>query len=168
VNEAAVAELYRANIRTARAFAVAITGDPTSAEDLVQDAFLRCVRRLSSLRDPDSFRTYLLRAVANAANSYHKRRQLERRHLARLAATAGADDGTGGRSDLAHREPLLAALRTLPVRQRTAVAARFLLDWSEAQTAEAMDCPIGTVKSLTSRGISALRDRLAKENAAHG
>jgi DNA-directed RNA polymerase specialized sigma24 family protein len=115
VNEAAVAELYRANIRTARAFAVAITGDPTSAEDLVQDAFIRC-----------------------------------------------------GRSDLAHREPLLTALRTLPVRQRTAVAARFLLDWSEAQTAEAMDCPIGTVKSLTSRGISALHDRLAKENAAHG
>ena len=167
MNEAVVAELYRANIQAARAFAVAITGDPSTAEDLVQDAFVRCARRLATLRDRDSFRTYLLRAVANAANSYYRRRQIERRSLVRLAATASAEDGAEAPSELAQREPLLAALRTLPVRQRTAVAARFLLDWSEAQTAEAMNCRVGTVKSLTSRGIAALRVQLAKENSPH-
>jgi RNA polymerase sigma factor (sigma-70 family) len=168
VDEAVVAELYRANVQAARAFAVAITGDPATAEDLVQDAFVRCVRRLSTLRDRDSFRTYLLRAVANAANSYFKRRRVERGYLAHLAALAGVDEGTAGGSDLTQREPLLAALRTLPVRQRTAVAARFLLDRSEAQTAELMNCRIGTVKSLTSRGLAALRAHFdAKENSPH-
>jgi RNA polymerase sigma factor (sigma-70 family) len=149
-----IARLYRQHAGAARAMAVAITGDPAVADDLVHDAFLRCASRLGSLRDPETFRAYLLRAVIHGAASHFRRRGAERRSLERMAArpapaVATTDQGLAG--------DLLTALQSLPVRQRTAVAARFLLDWSEAETAAAMGCRVGTVKSLTSRGLAGLR-----------
>jgi DNA-directed RNA polymerase specialized sigma24 family protein len=51
-----IAQLYRQHAGAARAMAVAITGDPALADDLVHDAFLRCVSRLGSLRDQEKFR----------------------------------------------------------------------------------------------------------------
>jgi DNA-directed RNA polymerase specialized sigma24 family protein len=56
---------------------------------------------------------------------------------------------------------LLAALWTLPPRARAAVVLRFLEDLSETETASALGCSVGTVKSLTSRGVSRLREALA-------
>jgi len=150
-----VAALYRANVRAARAFAVALTGDPDLAEDVVHDTFIRCASRRHALRDPAAFQTYLLRAVIHTVNSHHRRRRLERRHLARLAGEppriGSPEPGTDD------RDALLAALRSLPVGQRTAVAARYLLDWSEAQIADALGCRVGTVKSQISRGLTRLR-----------
>jgi RNA polymerase sigma factor (sigma-70 family) len=160
-----IAQLYRQHAGAARAIAVAITGDPAVADDLVHDAFLRCVSRLGSLRDPEKFRAYLLRAVIHAAASHFRRRGAERRSLERMASRPGppasaTDQGLAG--------DLLTALQSLPIRQRTAVAARFLLDWSQAQTAAAMGCRVGTVKSLTSRGLAGLRSSFPdREGVGH-
>ena len=51
-------------------------------------------------------------------------------------------------------DQLLAALQQLGPRQRTAIVLRFYDDLSEAQTAEAMGCAVGTVKSQVSAGLS--------------
>jgi RNA polymerase sigma factor (sigma-70 family) len=58
------------------------------------------------------------------------------------------------------RDGLRRALLDLPVRQRTAVVLRHYLDLSEAEVAVTMGCPVGTVKSLNARALSALRTRL--------
>jgi RNA polymerase sigma factor (sigma-70 family) len=50
-----------------------------------------------------------------------------------------------------------AVLQALPERQRTAIVLRFYEDLSEVATAEVMGCPVGTVKSLVSRGLERLR-----------
>jgi len=158
VTDDEVATLYRAHVQAARAFAVALTGDPALAEDVVQDAFIRCAARRSVLREPAAFGSYLLRAVLNAVRSHHRRRAAERRSLRRVASQAGGTGTAAGEPDLGERDELLTALQALSPRQRTAVVARYLLDWSEAQTAEAMGCRVGTVKGLTSRGLDRLRE----------
>ena len=63
----------------------------------------------------------------------------------------GADDG------LADRLALRDALSRLGPRQRAVVVLRFWLDMSEAATAQALNCLVGTVKSQTSRALATLR-----------
>lgn len=67
------------------------------------------------------------------------------------------DPGADSAVAVAERDALRRALLALPVRQRTALVLRHYADLSEADTAAAMDCAVGTVKSLTSRGLVALR-----------
>jgi RNA polymerase sigma-70 factor (ECF subfamily) len=56
---------------------------------------------------------------------------------------------------------LVAAVRSLPRRQRDVVIARCLLDMSEVDTAGALGIPVGTVKSRLSRGLARLKEQLA-------
>ena len=65
------------------------------------------------------------------------------------------------------RERVLAAIRVLPVGQRAVLVLRFLDDLSVAETAAALDCTQGPVKSQTSRALDRIRDVLdqQKENA---
>jgi RNA polymerase sigma factor (sigma-70 family) len=58
---------------------------------------------------------------------------------------------------------MLAALRTLPPRQRAIVVLRYLQDLSEADTAKALDISIGAVKSGASRGLARLRQTTLEE-----
>ena len=59
------------------------------------------------------------------------------------------------------RAELMAALSTLRDEDREVLGARFLLDLSEAETAETLGVPRGTVKSRTSRALGRLRESLA-------
>ena len=56
-------------------------------------------------------------------------------------------------------------MQSLPRQQRAAVVLRYYEDLTEAQTAEVLGCSIGTVKSHTSRAISALRSRMSEATA---
>ena len=155
MDEERIAELYRAYAGVGQAVALSLCGDPAGAEDVFHDAFVNCAVGIGRLRDPERFRQYLLRAVIRTAISRQRRTASETRALQRYKSSEAP------RTDLAAASPISKdvadALISLPVRQRAAVAARFLLDWSESQTADAMGCRIGTVKSLTSRGLAQLR-----------
>lgn len=74
---------------------------------------------------------------------------------------AAAGRGWSAESDVSTaRHDLAVALRSLPRRQRDAVVLRHLLGFSEQETATAMGCSVGTVKSSTSRALGALRRAL--------
>jgi len=60
----------------------------------------------------------------------------------------------------ADAEALLAALDQLPERDRLVIAYRFLLEMTEAETAETLGVPPGTVRSRLSRGLARLRSQL--------
>ena len=72
----------------------------------------------------------------------------------------GADDHA---DQVTQQSALWSALLDLPVRQRAAIVLRYYEDLTEAQTAEVMDCALGTVKSQVSAGIAKLRDRLGED-----
>jgi len=135
------------------------------AADAVQDGFLKAYAALSRFRDGAPFRPWLLRIVANEARN--RRRSADRRTGLALRASglAGTDSVAASPESefLAGeaREQLRAAFDRLRDEDREVIGARYFLDLSEAETAEALALPTGTVKSRTSRALGRLRDALA-------
>lgn len=144
----------------------AIAGN--EAEDAVQEAMIKAFRHLDRFRPGSPFRPWLLAIVANEARnrrrSGSRRGALELRvrdHVSATTASIGsAEDGAVNRAE---QEQLLAAVAGLPDRDREIVALRFFAGLSEAETAEALLCPAGTVKSRTSRALAKLRASMTEE-----
>ena len=131
---------YRPMVRLAQA----LVDTSESAEEIVQDAFVKVYGRWNRLNQPAG---YLHIAVVNGARSELRKREVRRRVglLARPAAPPG------------ERDYLIDALDRLSPRQRTALVLRFFAQMSERETADAMGVRPGTVKSLVSRGLAELR-----------
>jgi RNA polymerase sigma-70 factor (sigma-E family) len=150
--EAFVADSSRGLIRTA----YLLCGDRGHAEDLVQVALLRTARRWSrARRQPEA---YARRVVVNLAKD--RWRGLARRPIE--VATA-ADLPTPDSDGLLDRDRLLRAIRLLPAGQRAVLVLRYFDDLSVVETAAALGCAEGTVKSQTSRALRSLRDAIDHE-----
>jgi RNA polymerase sigma-70 factor (sigma-E family) len=138
-----------------------ITWDLAEAEDLVQECFLRVARRWPRVRKMDHPTAYARTVLVHLALDAGKHRTRRRAELAEAAAVAldQHQDDAAVRV-LGHVEALAdmtQALAELPPRQRVALVLRYFEDLSEADTAEAMGCSVGTVKSTTSRALERLR-----------
>lgn len=157
-----LADLYRENRASLIRMARLLVDTPEAAEDAVHDAFLGTARNLGSLRDPDAALGYIRRAVVNRSRSQLRRRRTAREHLrvAEPDVAPPADDAVLLAEE--HRE-VLAALDTLPPRQREVLVLRYWSDLSEAQIAEALGISRGTVKSQASRAIAALAARMEQD-----
>jgi RNA polymerase sigma-70 factor (ECF subfamily) len=137
----------------------------TDADDAVQEAFLKAYAALSRFRDGAPFKPWLLRIVANEARN--RRRSAGRRtglaqRATEVAGPAVEPSPEHGYLALEQREALFAAVNRLRDEDREVIGARFLLELSEAETAEALGIPRGTVKSRTSRALARLREVLAE------
>jgi RNA polymerase sigma-70 factor (sigma-E family) len=148
---------YRSELNSLLGLAYAVSGDRSAAEDIVAEAVVRVWARWRRA-EIDDLAAYLRRAVVNEVIGRGRRRARWERRRALLAVTAL--DGGGNPAD--DRHVLWEALRTLPLDQRGAIALRYLTDLSEAQTADALGVPIGTVKSRVSRGLAQLRVNLSE------
>ena len=132
-------------------------GHRAEAEDLLQGAYERAYRhwgRISRRTDPER---YVRQILVNA--SVDRWRRLRRRPEAPLVVT-GADPAATAdtASAVADRDLLLRGLAALPPRQRAVLVLRYYEDLSEAQTATALGCSVGTVKSQAARGLARLRE----------
>ena len=154
--ESRLAEVYVRSAPAGFRLAYLLTGDRTLAEDLVQEAFVKLAGRFRDLRSEEAFPWYLRRTVVNLANSHFRRVRVERAYLAKERGNPERHVEIGGGAEM------WAILQDLPVRQRAAIALRYYEDLTEAQTAEVLRCPVGTVKSLVSRGIARLRADLSR------
>lgn len=148
-----VAEEYPALLRTAYLLA----GDVEAAKDLAQAALARtCAKGLEGTRI-DDLGAYLYRCMVNAQVSASRRRWRGEQPTATLPDRPKSDVEL---ERVPEREALRTALRSLPPRQRAALVLRYYADLSEAQTAAVLGCPPGTVKTLTARGLAAVRQRV--------
>lgn len=143
-------------------FGHVLTGDPREAEDLVQEALARSLRRWRWVRSGDAV-PYVRRAMVNT-HITRWRRWEARVRLGGLP-DSGADDPELCRSEDWDR--LRRALVQLPVRQRMVLVLRYYEDLPDARIAELMGCRPGTVRSQAARGLAALRPLLEPENI-HG
>lgn len=136
--------------RTARRLAA------REAEDLVQQTYLEGQRSFATLRDPNCVRAWLFRILRNVW--YH---QCQRTEAVGGAVTEGGSANledeilAGGFSDDVER-----ALRAMPEEFRTALLLVTVEELSYQEAAEAMDCPIGTVRSRVARARSVLAAEL--------
>jgi RNA polymerase sigma factor (sigma-70 family) len=129
-------------------------GDRFVAEELAQETIARVCRDWHRVRRMDAPGAWVHRVGINLANSHLRRRTAERNAGQRLAAQGHEQlDEPDTSTALALRQ----AIARLPRRQRTALVYRYFLDLSVREAAELMECPDGTVKTLTAKAISNLR-----------
>lgn len=145
-------DAYRALHLRALRWAAAITRDEDAAQDVVQDAFIHVFSRVRVLRDSGALEFYVRRAVVNAALSRARSDGRRRAREARAAADRPAPSDVDSE--------LWLRVTRLPRRQFAAIALRYWVDLTEADTARMMRCRPGTVKSLTSQALSTLRAEL--------
>ena len=149
-----------------------ITRSAADAEDAAQDAFVKAYYALHRFRQQESFRPWLLRIVSNEARN-RVRSARRREGLALRLAEGGSpwDTGPSPEAAAAQRETqdaLLGALAALREEDRLVIAYRYLLELSEAETAEILGARPGTVKSRLSRALGRLRGRLPAGLAPDG
>jgi RNA polymerase sigma-70 factor (sigma-E family) len=154
----AVTQLYAAHYSRLVRLAHLLVRHSGEAEEVVQDAFVAMHSKWRRLRDPDKALAYLRRSVVNGARSSQRRHNVADKHLSRqLPAVASVEDHALGTES---RAVVMAALDTLPTRQREVLVLRYYSDLSEADIAETLGISRGAVKSHASRGLSSLRTTL--------
>jgi RNA polymerase sigma-70 factor (sigma-E family) len=153
--------LYSAHYKGLVRLAAFLTSDRDTAEEVVQDAYVKVLGRWGGLRDLDKGEAYLRQTVVNLSRSRLRHRVVVEKHApAPMVDAASAEAGAMSRLE---RSAVVHALAELPRRQREAIVLRYYADLSEAQTAHAMGISAGAVKSHTSRGMAALRHLLEEE-----
>ena len=136
-----------------------LCGDVHEAEDVAAEVFARTLPRFERGTVVD-VGAYLRRAVVNEVRSRQRRLPLLLRERGRQ--TGDHRGGLGTAEQIAERDRALQLLSRLPSRQRTALVLRYWADLPDADAAEAMRCPVGTYRSLVSRGLAQLRVRERK------
>ncbi len=144
-------EFFALNVARIVRLAHLLTGNDAAAEDLAQDAFARVHPRFAELDNPAG---YLHIVTVNVCRQWHKRRFREERTIEKSGDVPVSEESA--------YEPVLDAIDALPYRQRAVVVLRYWLGLSEHQIAEALDCRPGTVRSLHSRALAALRKDLPR------
>lgn len=162
-DHAAYAQLVAEHQAVAFRAAYLVAGGASEAEDAAQEGFVKAFRALGRFRDGAPFRPWLLTIVTNEARN-RRRAEGRRAGLAlrvqaeqRDAAARSAEDEALQR--LA-RDDLLEAVSRLRPADREIVSYRYLLGLGEAETAAALGCARGTVKSRLSRALDRLRGEL--------
>jgi RNA polymerase sigma factor (sigma-70 family) len=163
----AYGSLVRAHQDIAFRVACLAGGSASEAEEAAQEGFVKAWRALPRFRAGAPFRPWLLAIVANEARN--RRRAAGRRAGLALRAAELAERDPGAPSPetqlltTMRRDALLAALGELDERDRSVLTCRYLLELSEEETAAALGCRRGTVKSRTSRALARLRERVGAE-----
>jgi RNA polymerase sigma-70 factor (ECF subfamily) len=139
-----------------------LLGAGEEADDVVQEAFVKAFRHLSRFRAGEPFGPWLLRIVANETKNLTRSRRRRAALALRLAGPdATSPDGPVDEVLAAERRAgLVAAVNALPDRERQVLVCRYFLDLSEAETAQVLACPLGSVKSRAWRGLNRLRGLL--------
>lgn len=167
----AFTEIVRRHKDRLWAVALRTTGNPEEASDALQDALISAYRRADSFRGDSAVTTWLHRIVVNASLDRLRRRSvrtwvpLPDESTGESPATLVddsrlADPRAAAETSETVRE-VRAALDTLPPDQRAAIVLVDLEGWSVEEAAQALDCPVGTVKSRCFRGRAKLAERLA-------
>lgn len=142
-------------------YAVMLTGDQHTAQDLVQETMVRCQlnwRRVARSDSPDGYvRKMLTNQFVDLRRGSWLRRVLLRAEPdpAQVVAADHADAS-------AERDRVWGMLSRLPRRQRAALVLRYYEDLPDGEIAEVLGCAVGTVRSSISRALSTLRAELVE------
>ena len=149
------AAFVRAHSRSLYGTAYLLTGSAHAAEELLQDTLAVLYPKWDRVAAADSPVAYVRRTLSYRFVSGKRRRS------ARDLATWDLPDAPAP-GDLAHaiteRSWLWQLLGTLSDRQRTALVLRYFHDLPDEEIAQHLDCRVGTVRSLISRGLAGLRE----------
>ncbi|MFG2059555.1 SigE family RNA polymerase sigma factor [Micromonospora sp. NPDC048930] len=144
-----------------RRTAFLICGDWHAADDAAQTTLTKLYLAWPRLSRRDEIDGYAWRVLVRSLTDEWRRPWRRREHPVDLVPDRAAADDPTARLD--RQRLVLDALAGLPGRQRAALVLRFWQDLSIEQTAAALGCSAGAVKSHTARGLQTLRGRLGDQ-----
>jgi RNA polymerase sigma factor (sigma-70 family) len=130
-----------------------ITGDRYEAEEIAQDAFLQVLERWDRVGRLDNPESYVFRTAMNVFRNRYRRAALAVRRSISLAPQASDDLAA-----VEDRDEVIRLLRPLPPRQRAAVVATSILDLSAEEAGRVLGMRSATVRALTSRARTRMKD----------
>lgn len=148
---------YRSLVR----LAALLLQDASAAEDVVRDAFVAVHDGRRRPRDRGKAVCYLRREVISRSRQAVRRRAVAGRTVPTF--TGGGPWAEPGAAALLEDSAFLAALRSLPGRQREAIVLRYYADLPEGETAASMGISKGAVRHYTALGIAALKPVLEQD-----
>jgi RNA polymerase sigma factor (sigma-70 family) len=153
---------YRREVLTLAALATSLVGDPQRGSELAQEAMLRVYRAWTKVSGLDRPGAWARRVTINLAIDAGRRRRREDRALMHLGP------GVEATTDSEIEDRFWAEVRSLPERQRVAVALRYVDDLSVEEIAAVMAISEGTVKSSLFAARRTLASRLNAEEVRDG
>lgn len=150
---AALPALYDEHYRSLVRLASFSVDDRETAEEVVQDAFVKLVAGNYDIEVGKEL-GYLRSMVLNGARSALRKRQVRRAHTPEAPGLVAAAEEAGVAST--EHDAMIAALRALPEKQASVLVLRYYLDLSEAEIAQTLDIARGSVKSHAHRGLKRL------------
>jgi len=150
-------DFYRSTSRRLLRYAYGMVGDGATAQDIVQEAYIRAWRRWSTISRYDHPESWVRLVVSRLATDWWRRVAVRRR----FEATGRPPEPVPAPSDLTLL--LTGALRELPIRHRQVFCLHHLLDLPVAEIARDMGVAEGTVKSWLSRARAALAASLGDQ-----
>jgi RNA polymerase sigma factor (sigma-70 family) len=159
-DSAAFARIVRAHHDDMARICYVICGDQDLAQDAAQAAWPICWRKLSSLREPERLRAWLLTVAANEA-----RRLVRLQHRDRVVEIDVADVGSDRGDPDARPEltDLVVAVRRLSAEDRTLLALRYVAGFDATEIGRAMAMSSSGVRSRLARLVARLRRELGDE-----
>jgi RNA polymerase sigma-70 factor (sigma-E family) len=149
-----------------RRTAYLMSGDWHRAEDVAQDALIKVYGAWRRVEQRDGLLPYARRTTIRLLIDESRRPwRRERPTAAHVAESLVRGDGSARFDD---RDEMVRALSELPAGRRACVVLRYYHDLSVAETAEALGCSEGTVKSQTSHALQSLRALLGDEALVKG
>lgn len=154
-------EFADSRLRALLRYALMLTGDPHTAQDLVQETMVRVQlnwRRVARTGSPDG---YVRRMLTNQYIDL-RRGSWVRRVLLRPEADPMMPAPHDHAQESVERDQMWELLAALPRRQRAALVLRYYEDLPDADIAEILGCAVGTVRSSISRALATLRAELVE------
>jgi RNA polymerase sigma-70 factor (ECF subfamily) len=153
----AIERVYRSRYGQFCRVSLMIVGDPSSAADVVQEAFARAVRGRASFRGDCPLEAWLWRIVVNVARETARapRWEQEQVNVEVLEASGEPDWRPDARNEAVRRH-----VARLPERQRLVLFLRYYADLEYESIAEILDIRVGTVGATLNRAHASLRDVL--------
>lgn len=148
-------DLYRDHRMRLVRLAILLVDEPSTAEDVVQEAFTGLHRNWGRLRDEAAALGYLRTAVVNGSRSVLRRRRTARDYVPPHAVNARSAESLAMLTT--EHQSVVDALGKLPPRQREVLVLRYYGGLTEAEIADAAGISKGTVKSTASRALEALQ-----------
>ena len=141
-----------------------LTGDWSSAEDLLQSAFAKTWFRWKRIEDPQAGESYVRQVMYTTYCKWYRRKWRGEISTGFLPDTQAVADAY---SRIDEQDGLGRALAELTPKTRAILVLRFFEDLTEAQVAHTLGCSIGTVKSTTHRGLAKLRESTQLQLPVH-
>jgi len=156
-------ELYRAYRDPVWTLVVSLVGDPSQAQDVMQNVFFKAFRGLGGFRFQSGLFTWIYRIAHNECLNHLRRREIPHVPLEAIVGNGHEHEIDKARvSDLeeARRDALRDAVKQLPFKMREVVVLKYVEDLSYTEISRILGCPPGTVASRLNRALSGLEMRL--------